>query len=60
MCFLQHVFEDHVGKNDKSLICQWKDCSTKGKPFKTQDSLILHMRKHIGEKALIHTVSIKI
>lgn len=58
--FLQHVFEGHLGKNDKPFICRWKDCSTKEKPFKSQEYLILHMHKHISQKSPIHTVSIKI
>ena len=31
-------------------MCQWKDCSREEKPFKAQYMLVVHMRRHTGEK----------
>ena len=46
----QHISNDHIHANKKSFICQWKDCSRQEKPFKAQYMLVVHMRRHTGEK----------
>ena len=48
--FFQHISNDHIHANKKSFICQWKDCSRQEKPFKAQYMLVVHMRRHTGEK----------
>ncbi|OQV23599.1 Transcriptional activator GLI3 [Hypsibius exemplaris] len=34
----------------KSFVCRWTDCCRDGKPFKAQYMLVVHMRRHTGEK----------
>ena len=58
--FLQHLNNDHIAANKKSFICQWKDCSREEKPFKAQYMLVVHMRRHTGEKPHRCTVSYNI
>ena len=41
---------DHIGANKKSFVCQWIGCSRAQKPFKAQYMLVVHMRRHTGEK----------
>jgi hypothetical protein len=48
--FLQHLNSEHIGTNKKLFVCQWKDCSRDEKPFKAQYMLVVHMRRHTGEK----------
>ena len=48
--FLQHLNNDHIGNSKKAFVCQWKDCSREEKPFKAQYMLVVHMRRHTGEK----------
>ena len=55
--FFQHISNDHIHANKKSFICQWKDCSRQEKPFKAQYMLVVHMRRHTGEKPHRCTVS---
>lgn len=47
---VRHLNSDHIGSNKKAFICQWKDCSREEKPFKAQYMLVVHMRRHTGEK----------
>lgn len=47
---VKHISNDHIHANKKSFICQWKDCSRQEKPFKAQYMLVVHMRRHTGEK----------
>ena len=47
---LQHLNNEHIGANKKSFVCQWKECSREEKPFKAQYMLVVHMRRHTGEK----------
>jgi len=49
-CILQHIVNDHIQANKKSFVCQWQDCSRDEKPFKAQYMLVVHMRRHTGEK----------
>ena len=55
---LQHLNNDHIGGNSKkAFICMWKDCTREEKPFKAQYMLVVHMRRHTGEKPHKCTVS---
>ena len=47
---VKHVNIDHIQLNKKSFVCRWKECSRKENPFKAQYMLVVHMRKHTGEK----------
>eukprot|EP00095_Tigriopus_kingsejongensis_P010986 maker-scaffold281_size224178-snap-gene-0.16 protein:Tk10986 transcript:maker-scaffold281_size224178-snap-gene-0.16-mRNA-1 annotation:"zinc finger" len=47
---VKHLNNDHVGTNKKLFICQWQTCSRAEKPFKAQYMLVVHMRRHTGEK----------
>jgi len=47
---VKHITTDHIQMNKKSFICRWKDCSREEKPFKAQYMLVVHMRRHTGEK----------
>lgn len=31
-------------------MCRWEECSREQKPFKAQYMLVVHMRRHTGEK----------
>ena len=54
---LQHLNNDHIGNSKKAFVCMWKDCSREEKPFKAQYMLVVHMRRHTGEKPHRCTVS---
>jgi transcriptional activator cubitus interruptus len=47
---VKHLNNDHVSSNKKSFICQWKNCAREEKPFKAQYMLVVHLRRHTGEK----------
>ncbi len=53
----QHLNQDHIQANKKAFICRWEDCSREEKPFKAQYMLVVHMRRHTGEKPHKCTVS---
>ena len=40
-------------------MCRWLDCSREQKPFKAQYMLVVHMRRHTGEKPHKCTVSVR-
>lgn len=53
---VKHINDDHIHANKKSFVCRWEDCPREEKPFKAQYMLVVHMRKHTGEKVnLAHT-----
>lgn len=47
---VKHVNIDHIKKEKKDFICYWQGCSRDEKPFKAQYMLVVHMRRHTGEK----------
>ncbi|CAL7934114.1 unnamed protein product [Xylocopa violacea] len=47
---VKHINNDHIHTNKKSFVCAWKGCSRKANPFKAQYMLVVHMRRHTGEK----------
>lgn len=54
---VKHISDDHIHANKKSFVCRWEDCSREEKPFKAQYMLVVHMRRHTGEKPHKCTVS---
>lgn len=55
---LQHINNDHIHGEKKEFVCRWEDCSREQKPFKAQYMLVVHMRRHTGEKPHKCTVRI--
>ena len=53
----QHINNDHIHGEKKEFVCRWLDCSREQKPFKAQYMLVVHMRRHTGEKPHKCTVS---
>ncbi|GLV32090.1 cubitus interruptus [Carabus blaptoides fortunei] len=47
---VKHINNDHIHANKKSFVCRWEGCSRAEKPFKAQYMLVVHMRRHTGEK----------
>ncbi|XP_020713656.1 transcriptional activator cubitus interruptus isoform X2 [Ceratitis capitata] len=47
---VKHINNDHIQTNKKAFVCRWIDCSRGEKPFKAQYMLVVHMRRHTGEK----------
>lgn len=47
---LQHISNEHIAGNKKSFICFWRECVRGARPFKAQYMLVVHMRRHTGEK----------
>ena len=56
-CYFQHINQDHIQANKKAFVCRWSECSREEKPFKAQYMLVVHMRRHTGEKPHKCTVS---
>ena len=54
---VQHVNNDHIHGEKRDFICHWRGCSRMQKPFKAQYMLVVHMRRHTGEKPHKCTVS---
>ncbi|ACY70486.1 hypothetical protein DVIR88_6g0023 [Drosophila virilis] len=47
---VKHINNDHIQSNKKTFVCRWEACSRGEKPFKAQYMLVVHMRRHTGEK----------
>ncbi|KPP62118.1 Transcriptional activator GLI3-like [Scleropages formosus] len=47
---LQHINNEHIHGEKKEFVCRWEECSREQKPFKAQYMLVVHMRRHTGEK----------
>ncbi|KAH8403611.1 hypothetical protein KR222_009335, partial [Zaprionus bogoriensis] len=47
---VKHINNDHIQSSKKVFVCRWEDCSRGEKPFKAQYMLVVHMRRHTGEK----------
>ncbi|XP_028405138.1 zinc finger protein GLI4-like [Dendronephthya gigantea] len=47
---VKHVNTDHIKKERRDFTCHWVDCQREQKPFKAQYMLVVHMRRHTGEK----------
>eukprot|EP00795_Rhopilema_esculentum_P014627 gene14627-5710_t len=45
-----HVNNDHIQKSKKDCTCYWKGCAREEKPFKAMYMLVVHVRRHTGEK----------
>ncbi|TMS08896.1 Transcriptional activator GLI3 [Larimichthys crocea] len=55
---VQHINNDHIHGEKKEFVCRWEECSREQKPFKAQYMLVVHMRRHTGEKPHKCTVRI--
>ncbi|XP_027032444.2 transcriptional activator GLI3 isoform X2 [Tachysurus fulvidraco] len=47
---VHHINNDHIHGEKKEFVCRWEECSRDQKPFKAQYMLVVHMRRHTGEK----------
>uniref|UniRef100_A0A8C7UP91 C2H2-type domain-containing protein n=1 Tax=Oncorhynchus mykiss TaxID=8022 RepID=A0A8C7UP91_ONCMY len=47
---VHHINNDHIHGEKKEFVCRWDECSREKKPFKAQYMLVVHMRRHTGEK----------
>ncbi|XP_043920744.1 transcriptional activator GLI3 [Protopterus annectens] len=47
---VHHINNDHIHGEKKEFVCRWMECSREQKPFKAQYMLVVHMRRHTGEK----------
>ncbi|XP_061648699.1 zinc finger protein GLI2a isoform X2 [Phyllopteryx taeniolatus] len=47
---VHHINNDHIHGEKKEFVCRWVECSRGQKPFKAQYMLVVHMRRHTGEK----------
>ncbi|XP_076146825.1 transcriptional activator GLI3 isoform X2 [Alosa pseudoharengus] len=47
---VHHINNDHIHGEKKEFVCRWAECSREQKPFKAQYMLVVHMRRHTGEK----------
>jgi len=50
-CLVKHVNSDHIYRDSrKEFVCHWRGCVRQKKAFKAQYMLLVHMRRHTGEK----------
>ena len=56
-CSWQHINNEHIHGEKKEFVCRWQACTREQKPFKAQYMLVVHMRRHTGEKPHKCTVS---
>ena len=54
---VQHLSQEHVSASRRQFVCLWDGCGRSEKPFKAQYMLVVHMRRHTGEKPHRCTVS---
>ncbi|KAM7538267.1 hypothetical protein Aperf_G00000059457 [Anoplocephala perfoliata] len=47
---VKHISNEHIAGNKKSFVCYWRECVRGARPFKAQYMLVVHMRRHTGEK----------
>ncbi|XP_063790101.1 zinc finger protein GLI2 [Pseudophryne corroboree] len=47
---VHHINNEHIHGEKKEFVCHWRDCTREQKPFKAQYMLVVHMRRHTGEK----------
>ncbi|KAL5968249.1 Transcriptional activator cubitu interruptu [Taenia solium] len=47
---VKHISNEHIAGNKKSFVCFWRECVRGARPFKAQYMLVVHMRRHTGEK----------
>ncbi|KAK2109085.1 Zinc finger protein gli2 [Saguinus oedipus] len=45
-----HINNEHIHGEKKEFVCRWQACTREQKPFKAQYMLVVHMRRHTGEK----------
>uniref|UniRef100_H2ZFA8 C2H2-type domain-containing protein n=1 Tax=Ciona savignyi TaxID=51511 RepID=H2ZFA8_CIOSA len=47
---VHHINNDHIHGDKKEFVCRWIGCARDQRPFKAQYMLVVHMRRHTGEK----------
>ncbi|XP_067385888.1 zinc finger protein GLI1 [Emydura macquarii macquarii] len=47
---VHHINNEHIHGEKKEFVCHWLACSREQRPFKAQYMLVVHMRRHTGEK----------
>uniref|UniRef100_A0A8C4QT06 GLI family zinc finger 2 n=1 Tax=Eptatretus burgeri TaxID=7764 RepID=A0A8C4QT06_EPTBU len=47
---VHHINNEHIHGERKEFVCRWRECSREQKAFKAQYMLVVHMRRHTGEK----------
>ncbi|XP_028742138.1 zinc finger protein GLI1 [Peromyscus leucopus] len=47
---VHHINSEHIHGERKEFVCRWGRCSRELRPFKAQYMLVVHMRRHTGEK----------
>uniref|UniRef100_A0A1I7XAN0 C2H2-type domain-containing protein n=1 Tax=Heterorhabditis bacteriophora TaxID=37862 RepID=A0A1I7XAN0_HETBA len=53
---VDHVQEDHLTTTDRNWTCEWEGCD-RTEPFRALYMLVVHVRRHTGEKPNICPVS---